>query len=343
MLPNRYNRREKSDMAEYLSIKEYYERLRARNQQLRRDRIADAYQRCDGLREIELSLKTLELRRAEALLMKEDFDADAFETQRNTLRERRTQLLLQAGISPDYMDDIYTCPICKDEGSINGEHCQCFKQLKADMLFQASPIKRQLAYENFDTFDFSYYSDQPSKTHNLSPRANIQTVYDSAKTFVKHFPQGLNLLFQGTTGVGKTFLTNCIAAELLKQGYMVTYVSATQFFDTLADHSFHRENTAEDKERYQYLFDCDLLIIDDLGTEVNNQFVDSALFEYLNAHMKQTNSTIISTNLTMKQIEEKYSKRVLSRITQQFHRLPVFGDDIRLSRERRAQTDGKPF
>lgn len=318
-------------MNNYPSISELYERRRYDNQLLRRERINDTYKRCPALETIDIQLRALALKKGRNRLC-----TNATETMDDLLKKEQQlnlekQHLLQSHCIPkDYMDEIYTCKLCKDVGSVNGSFCSCYTQLKANLLFEHSPIFKQMEKENFDTFDFSLYSNQISAGATMSPRENIELVYDYAKTFAKEFPNCKNLMLQGSTGVGKTFLTNCIAKELIQHCVSVCYLSATKFFDVLAAHAFSKDNSNEAKEQYQLIQDCELLIIDDLGTELHNSFVDSALFEILNERHKKDLRILISTNLDMKHFGDTYSKRTLSRITEQFDVIPIFGTDIRM-------------
>lgn len=314
------------------SLKELYEKRRYENLLLRKERIAQVYEKCPALKALDLQQKELSIARGRSKLSGQEWDETAYQQEREKLQRQRSQLLTELGYPGDYLEEIYTCPKCHDMGYYNGDRCSCFWQWKADLLFRHSPIRQQMERENFETFDFSLYSNEVTPPYPVSPRENIRTVYETARQFVTDFPNGTNLLIHGTTGVGKTFLTNCIAGELLHASHMVTYLSATRFFEILADHTFHRDSQKESEERYQFLTESELLIIDDLGTEINNGFVGSALFNCLNQRHLEQKSTIISTNLSMKQLEENYSKRVASRIMEQYHVLPVFGKDIRLKK-----------
>lgn len=322
-------------MASSDSLKEIYEQRRYDNSLLRQEHIRQAYKLCPELHETDRRIKqlTLALKRRQILKQRDEQEAATL-TKLNRLKERKQQLLLTCHIPADYDQPVYTCPDCEDLGTVNGEACHCYRQLKADLLFSQSPIRRQMEKENFSTFQFSLFSDTIPEGHTCSPKENIRKVRQSLEDFIRHFPSGANLLFQGSTGVGKTFLTNCIAAELLHAGHTVAYLTAVQFFELLADHEFHREQTARAQERYQYIEHAELLIIDDLGTEMNNTFVETALFDCLNKRYMRELSTIISTNLEMRQLEHKYSKRISSRLMEHYHIFPLFGPDIRLQKRK---------
>ena len=315
------------------SLKEIYERRRLDNKIMTQERKTEVYQNYPLIKQLDHQIKSNVLNWGrERLLHKNDVNKDRLHEINAPLIEKRTALLKEAGYPADYLDPVYTCPLCKDQGYINGERCSCYKQLKADILFRQSPIRKQLERENFSTFDFHLFSDKVVLEYGISPRENMKQAYSLCKQFVAEFPNGHNLLMQGNTGVGKTFLTNCIANELIRSSYTVTYVTAHQFFELLADYSFHHKN----EEQYHFLFETDLLIIDDLGTEINNGFVDSALFDCINDRYINERSTIISTNKSLRQLEENYSKRITSRFIDYYTILPIFGPDIRIAKKHKG-------
>ena len=161
----------------------------------------------------------------------------------------------------------------------------------------------------------------------LSALETARRAYDTAQRFVQNFDHKFeNLFLYGDTGVGKTFLSHCIARELLRSTHCVLYFSAYDLFDMMAANSFSRKDTGTDEE---LIYDCDLLIIDDLGTELNNAFVSSQLFYCINERLLRKKSTIISTNLSMTMLRDTYSDRISSRIISQYSIIPLYGDDIR--------------
>lgn len=322
-------------MASSYSLKEIYEQRRYDNNLLRQEHIEKAYQLCPELRQTDRQIKQLTLAKSRSNILKqENTDTAGTSEKLAELKERKQFLLSSCHIPADYNQPVYTCPYCEDLGTVDGEACRCYKQLKADLLFYQSPIRRQMEKENFSTFQLSLFSDTIPEGYSCSPKENMRKIRQSLEDFIRYFPSGANLLFYGPTGVGKTFLTNCIAAELLRARHSVAYLTATQFFEVLADHEFHREQTSQAQERYQYIEDAQLLIIDDLGTEMNNTFVETALFDCLNKRYMRELSTIISTNLEMRQLEHKYSKRISSRLMEHYHIFPLFGPDIRLQKRK---------
>lgn len=252
----------------------------------------------------------------------------------------RERLLTDAGFPKDYLDMRYTCPACRDTGYINEKKCKCFKAAFINLLYGDSALRSALDKENFSTFSYEYYADDVTDhLTGLTPYQNIQNAVASAKKFIAEFDTPdtdcHNLLICGNTGVGKTFLTNCIAHELIRAGYGVVYLSANELLTVLEDYKFKRNSSADSEtiyEHYTAIHECDLLIIDDLGTEMVNNFAISQLFHLLNSRQLQRRSTIISSNLSMQHIKETYSERIFSRIASSYDYIRLFGEDIRLKK-----------
>ncbi len=163
----------------------------------------------------------------------------------------------------------------------------------------------------------------------------LTSVVDHCHYFINNFDKTFdNLLFYGRAGTGKTFLINCIAKELIEKSYSVIYLSAVQLFDLLADYSFKRSNTTIYRQiSFDELLRCDLLIIDDLGTEMSNSFTESSLFDCLNERLIHQKSTIISTNFSLQELQQKYEERIFSRTAGNYTPLKIFGDDIRIKKK----------
>ena len=201
-----------------------------------------------------------------------------------------------------------------------------------DFLFAQYPIRDQLSKENFDTFSFDYFdTDRRDPVTGKTSLENMRKVYETCREFADSFiPGRKNLLFTGPAGAGKTFLSNCIADALIRQGFSVVYLPAGRLFETLADATFERTDASKDS--YSYILESDLLIIDDLGAEMNNSFINSQLFFCLNERNLRKRSTLISTNLTLNQMRDNYTERVTSRLVEQYVICHFFNSDIRVKK-----------
>ena len=250
----------------------------------------------------------------------------------SSIEKQLSQLLVSHGFPADYLEMQYTCPNCKDTGYINNEKCRCFVQASINLLYKQSNLEEILRLENFDTFSFKYYSnDRTDSITGLTPYVNAQKVLSICGEYVNKFPCGENILFYGDTGVGKTFLSNCIAKALLDKANSVLYLSAIDLFDCMSSQNDNDNSSGiEIPSMEDQIFTCDLLIIDDLGTELVNSYTNSRLFHCLNNRLQNNLSTIISTNLTLQELMNTYSERIFSRISSSFTLLKLYGDDIRL-------------
>lgn len=251
----------------------------------------------------------------------------------DSINEEKHILLTSAGYPQDYLDLHYDCPLCQDTGFVNGSKCRCFKQAAIDLLYNQSNIKKILLLENFSNFNYDWYSeDYIDPVSGISALENIVNITKNVNSFLSDFPSGDNLLFYGDTGVGKTFLTHCIAGELLEKGYSVLYLSAIDLFDLFSKYAFDNDSEADYRDVFSQILDCELLIIDDLGTELVNSFTNSRLFYCINERILAGQSTIISTNLSLEELMNTYSERIFSRLTMSYQIFKIFGDDIRLKK-----------
>jgi DNA replication protein DnaC len=260
----------------------------------------------------------------------------------NLLRLEKEALLLQAGYSKSYLEQEFNCSACRDTGYIQSadgtKKCSCFKQKLIDHIYQNSNLKLTET-ENFSLFDETLYPDSINESRfglKVSPRENILNIKDICLQFIENFDSTdqKNLFFSGPTGVGKTFMCNCIASEIIKKGKTVLYQTAPLLFNTINEFKLKafNEDGYEDTG-YKSIFDTELLIIDDLGTESQTSSRYAELLNILNArHMNNLTKsckTIISTNIYAKQLNDYYTERVMSRIAGHFEMLMFVGMDIR--------------
>lgn len=309
--------------SQYETISRFYEKCRTKNRHKLDERKDYVYSHIDGYKELEDSISTISVEHGKRLIAGEESALDELHSILKSLSESKKQLLISAGFPEDYLDPIYDCPDCQDTGYINGQKCHCFKQKMTGLLYEQSNIR-----EFLQTTDFSLLSDQYYTGEDLEL---FHKTLASCQDFVKNFPcQYQNILLYGTVGTGKSFLSGCIAKELIEKGYSVIYFSAVGLFDLLAKYSFDTKNKESLYNMYEDLYNCDLVIIDDLGTEVTNSFVASQLFSCLNERHLRQNATIISTNLSLAELRERYSDRIFSRITSNYLVRKLSGPDIRM-------------
>ncbi len=312
------------------SIMRIYDTIRTDNQHILEQRINEVYSLCPEFKAIEDEIITVSMAAASARISRSS-DCTDYAARLDELNARRNACLASIGKPADYLNTIYTCPVCHDTGYVEHKRCDCFKKKAVDLVYSDSNLKNITANENFNTFSYEWYDNTTvDPATNRTPYNNMQQVVSICKEFVNNFnTEGGNLLLFGDTGVGKTFLTNCIAKELLDSSHSVIYLTAIELFKKFEQQDFKRGYQSETVDN-DYILDCDLLIIDDLGTEVGNTYTNSKLFYVINERILRGKSVIISTNLSLSDIRDAYSERIFSRITSAYKILKLFGNDIRI-------------
>lgn len=318
--------------SQYDAIMRDYQRLQSQHRHEQDDRIQEAYGRFPRLSEIHALIASESVACGKALLNGDNQALDRLKLHIQKLGTERTSILQKGGYPADYLELTYTCPYCHDTGYIDNQKCQCFKKAEIDLLYTQSNLHGILEEENFSTFSYDYYSDDIRDASGKSSLERIHRVTEICHRFIREFDQTFsNLFFYGDTGVGKTFLSHCIAKELLDTTHSVIYFSAQELFQNFADKRFNRNGETTDST--EHIYDCDLLIIDDLGTELTNAFVNSELFSCINERLINQKSTIISTNLPLESFASVYSERIFSRISNGYTMLKLFGKDIRVQKK----------
>ncbi len=309
----------------YKEIMIGYERQLAQDKRAQRKRIQEVHGRVPRYKELEDLTADLSARAAIMAASGRKEEAVPILHELNRIYDEKKKVLIDAGIPDGYLSLKYECPDCRDTGYINNKKCHCLMKKIVEHYYQNSGLYEKLKSENFDNFSFDHYEGED--------RDNIQQIYDAAWSFVETFADSYrNMLFYGSVGCGKSFMSNCIAKELMDRGIAVTYVSAMRLFDMLSAHVFGRQQASS--AEFGMLFTCPLLIIDDLGTEIGSSAVSSELFEVLNERDLKSLSTIISTNYSMAELKDKYSDRSFSRILGNYEIYRFSGDDIRLKKRR---------
>ncbi|MCR5278632.1 MAG: ATP-binding protein [Lachnospiraceae bacterium] len=311
----------------FAKIEREYEGIRLKNRHEAERRRQYVYENVEGYKDLDESSVSISMEMAKKRLNGEDGTREELHALLTEVVDMKAALLRGAGLPENYLDPIYDCPDCKDTGYIDGERCHCMKERVIRELYQQSNIWEYLEHNNFDNLSYDYYEGENLELF----KRGVNACHDLIDNY-KDRPR--NILFYGTVGTGKSFLSGCVAKEMLDRGYSVIYYSAASLFELEADYTFNHSNYKE--ELYNptdYIYNCDVLIIDDLGTELVNSFVASKLFSCINERNLRGKSTIISTNLTLEQLRDTYSERVFSRILSTYTVCKLAGRDIRMLRK----------
>ncbi|MBO6114176.1 MAG: ATP-binding protein [Lachnospiraceae bacterium] len=317
-----------------------YEKIRLSNFNTTQNRKEEIYKLIPRIREIDEESSVSYIKAARMKLNNQsDTEVSSIKEKNRKLTAEKKELLKAHNYPENYLEPIYSCPVCKDTGYVNQERCKCFINKIIDGLYLQSNLQDIFKKENFDTFSLDYYSKEIYSTDRAySPYENVKNILALSHKIIDKFDTDTgcaNILIYGETGLGKTFLTNCIAKELLDRRHSVFYLSANELFeDVLAGYIMKNDYTYEDL--YKFIYNCELLIIDDLGTELTNNFVLSELFEIINKRSINGKSTLISTNLSIKQLRDRYTERIMSRIVDNYTVFNIYGDNIRYQKRKQA-------
>lgn len=290
-------------------------------------RIDEISNEIQELKTIQTKLAQVGLNISKAFLTSKNPQAeiDKLRIESLALQDRKKKILKENGYSEDALSIKYTCPACEDTGFINGRRCKCYinllKEIERAKIEKIAPID-ECTFESFDT---NYY---PQEMDGVCPKKKAEIIKENCKKYATSFTKrSKSLLFMGNTGLGKTHLSLAIANVVINRGYSVIYGTAQNILRDLQNENFGRT----DNLRYfeNDILSTDLLILDDLGTEFKNQFTVSCLYNIINSRLCAKLPTIISTNYTFEELEEKYDQRITSRITGQYSTLILVGNDIR--------------
>ncbi|MCL2170053.1 MAG: ATP-binding protein [Defluviitaleaceae bacterium] len=319
----------------YREVLREYERDKLAADRRLQQRQHELYTRLPRVAEIDQKMAEIGLKLAQMILAKDNPENSIKLQQENAaLAKEKAELLYENGYDDSYFTDIYNCQTCRDTGfAATDAYCTCLKQRAIARLFEMSNLGPALERDNFDAFNLEYYADVKNPSIGISPRKNMERVFGICLKFVENFGKDYgNLFFHGETGLGKTFLSNCIARELLNKGHTVLYTTAAQLFRHVEDARFSPDKAASAR-LLDAAREADLLIIDDLGTEFSTTVTVSELFNFINTRLLTKRPTIISTNLSPADLENAYQDRITSRIFGEYSILHFIGDDIRLAKK----------
>lgn len=318
------------------------ERRRAENEDSLETRRAEVYARLPALRDIQREQSRLAIDVSLSALEKRENIAAALDRARSRaaeLEERRAKLLAAAGYPADFIDEKPLCPLCGDRGYAGGQICACLMELYNIELKKDLSSLPGAGDESFERFDLSLYPDARPGGEGSSPRERMRVNLDICRNYAKKFgPKSVNLLFQGGTGLGKTYLSVCIARDVAPRGFSVVYDTAVSALGQFETQRFGRgggENL-DAADRIRRYMECDLLILDDLGTEMPGVFSASAVYTLLNTRLVAGKQMVISTNLDYGELKKRYTPQIVSRLEGEFLNLSFAGADIRVIRRERG-------
>ena len=294
-----------------------------------RKRYEEAVQKIPELIETEREMADTAMSVVKALGRGEDVSSfiETLSERNLAAQKRREELLVQAGFPKDYLKTKYTCPVCDDKGFVAGKRCECHKMLVRSIAYKSLCENLPIERSGFENFSLDFYPRKPDRD-GFSPYERMSEIYrfcrDYASDFGKDSP---NLFMQGATGLGKTHLSRAIAKSAVEKGYGVIYGSAQNLLNRVEKEHFGRAE--RDEETLESLLECDLLILDDLGTEFSTSFTQSCIYNIVNTRILKGIPTVISTNLSMEELEQKYTQRITSRIIGSYISLDFCGKDIR--------------
>ena len=306
------------------------DRVRESNENEHQLRLSEAYAACPAIQDCDEKMRAQMTELVRITLSGASDSAEQIQRLREdnlAVQARRRELLRSLGRGADWLDPIVSCGKCGDSGVYGGGVCDCLKKLYNAELTRDVGVLLKNGDESFEKFDLSLYEG--------TARERMKDVLAFARNYAEHFPDGPdNLLFQGGTGLGKTFLSACVARVVAARGYSVCYDSTSAVIAGFEEQKFNRSEAAD--ARVRRMLACDLMILDDLGTEMSTPFSDSALYTLINTRLNEKKKTIISTNLSYEELEKRYTAQIYSRLRGSYELLRFFGQDLRLKKKNKG-------
>ncbi len=316
-------------------ILQEYSRLREKAQVELQHRTEEVYRRLPRIAEIDRQMSQVGMDIARWVLKHpEDFTKGTQEIRAtlDQLKKERASLLAAQGLGEQFLELSFRCSSCRDTGyTPDNNPCRCLRQKLIERAYHDSNLELLLRDQHFGTFDLQLFSDASVAGKEKSPRENIRQIEAVTRRFIDQFESygEPNLVFYGDTGLGKTFLCSCVARSLLDKGYTVLYQTSFRIAEAMENYKFGRRENPEAEYAYRMIYDCDLLIVDDLGTELANAFTNVEFFNILNSRLMSKKKMIFSTNLSATEMARTYGERVFSRLISQFELLEFYGKDLR--------------
>jgi len=315
---------------QFYQIERIYEERRRENEDRAAERREEVYAKIPELKALDDEIADRSLACTERLITTRDAAArtalsEDLQSEIDAIEDRKLRLITAAGFPDDYLSVTFHCDKCKDTGTADGQKCTCYRQLEAVLLSDESRIRAFLDENNFSRLDEHYYKEEDLTRFRDAVRKSEQFI----KSFGKDYH---NLLFYGTVGTGKSFLSGCVAHELLNRGFSVLYFSAELLIETISA-AMKSDDKRALPRLHDSLYEADLLIIDDLGTELINDFTRTQLLNVLNERILRQRPMIISTNLNLNELRDSYSERFNSRLIANTYICRLSGKDIRLQKK----------
>lgn len=324
----------------HLEIMKLYDKIKEKQKNALESRKAEVKKRVPEIDEIENRIGKLCIKISLAAFQdsnNRDHYLKELREDITNLRVEKSELLVSNGYPLDYLDIHYNCNKCKDTGFIGLQKCSCYKQKLNSIYYRNSDLFIVSDEHSFANFNMEFYSDKKNGREKFSPKENMKNIVNQCLRYMTNFNStSENLLFYGNPGTGKTFLSHCVAKELIDNGYFIVYKTSEELIKNLKDIRFNSNLTLED-----HLINCDLLIIDDLGTEVSSEFAISELFNLLNTKLLRNKKMLISSNFSLDELLSIYSERITSRLFGNFNLFKFYGDDIRLQKNLNSKTSSK--
>ena len=310
-------------------VQNYYNDLKIANQS-RRDRLEqEIYEKIPEIKEIDRMLSGVNAKIAQAAVSGGDVALliSEIRTENERMQGEKIKLLKKHGYPEDYLEPKYGCTTCSDSGYIDGKICRCFEKKLKEEAYKESNLPLVMAENSFENVNLDYYSDEGEQP---TPRMRMMAILKVCRRYAENFGENSeNLLMCGGTGLGKTLMSSCIAKKVLESGASVYYQPAYRIFQLFEEYKFEDSRKDALKVQIDDIFGSDLLIIDDLGTELATSYTAEVLFDLLNTRINNRKKMIINTNLDYDKLETIYSPRITSRLSGEFRHLEFVGDDIR--------------